>query len=97
MTGEQFKIISNFEARVRQLMFLCDKLREENVELKNQIAGQKVSNESLSEENKQLKEKYDNLKTARIISVRQGDFAKAKKRVENLIQEINECIALLNK
>lgn len=96
MTDEQAKMVDNFEARVRQLMFLCDSLKQENADLKLLFAGQKALNESLTEENEQLKNKYDNLKMAKIISVRQNDFSEAKKRLSNLVREVDKCIALLN-
>ncbi|MDR1633176.1 MAG: hypothetical protein LBR97_09955 [Dysgonamonadaceae bacterium] len=96
MTDEQAKIAANFEAKVRQLMFLCDSLKQENADLKLLLAGQKALNESLTEENEQLKNKYDNLKMAKIISVRQNDFSVAKKRLSDLVREVDKCIALLN-
>ena len=96
MTDDQVKMVANFEARVRQLMFLCDSLKQENADLQSLLAGQKALNESLTEENEQLKNKYDNLKMAKIISVRQNDFSLAKKRLSNLVREVDKCIALLN-
>ena len=96
MTDDQAKMVANFEARVRQLMFLCDSLKQENADLKSLLVGQKALNESLTEENEQLKNKYDNLKMAKIISVRQNDFSTAKKRLSNLVREVDKCIALLN-
>ncbi|MDR2692441.1 MAG: hypothetical protein LBB73_09195 [Dysgonamonadaceae bacterium] len=96
MTDEQTKMVANFEARVRQLMFLCDSLKRENADLKLLFAEQKALNESLTEENEQLKNKYGNLKMAKIIAVGQNDFSKAKKRLSNLVREVDKCIALLN-
>jgi hypothetical protein len=96
MTEDQLKIAANFEARVRQLMFLCDNLRGENVDLKSQLAIQKSSNDSLTEDIKQLNKKYDMLKMARIISVSQDDFEGAKSRISKLVREVDKCIALLN-
>jgi predicted RNase H-like nuclease (RuvC/YqgF family) len=96
MTDDQVKMVANFEARVRQLMFLCDSLKQENANLQGLLVGQKALNESLTEENEQLKNKYDNLKMAKIISVRQNDFSAAQKRLSNLVREVDRCIALLN-
>ena len=96
MTDDQVKMVANFEARVRQLMFLCDSLKQEIANLKLLLAGQKALNESLTEENEQLKNKYDNLKMAKIISVGQNDFSLPKKRLSNLVREVDKCIAMLN-
>ena len=96
MTEEQLKIIRNFEVRVRQTLFLCDKLREENTKLQSQLTGQKSINDSLRKENIQLQLKYDNLKVARMISVSRDDFKMTKNRLSKLVREVDKCIALLN-
>ena len=96
MTEEQLKIIRNFEVRVRQTLFLCDKLKEENAKLQLQLTEQKSINDSLREENIQLQLKYDNLKVARMISVNRDDFKVTKNRLSKLVREVDKCIALLN-
>jgi len=96
MTEGQTKTIRNFEVRVRQILFLCDKLKEENAALQSQFAGQKSLNDSLREENSQLQFKYDNLKIARMVSVNHDDFKATKNRLSKLVREVDKCIALLN-
>ena len=96
MTEEQLKIIRNFEVRVRQTLFLCDKLKEENADLQSQLAVQKNANDSLKNANVQLQLKYDNLKVARMISVSGDDFKATKNRLSKLVREVDKCITLLN-
>jgi len=96
MTEEQLKIIRNFEVRVRQVLFLCDKLKEENEKLHGELTEQKSINDSLRRENSQIQVKYDNLKIVRMISVGQDDFKATKNRLSKLVREVNKCIALLN-
>ncbi|MDR1562429.1 MAG: hypothetical protein LBS54_05010 [Dysgonamonadaceae bacterium] len=96
MTGEQEKILCDFEGRVRQLMKLCDKLRKENRELNIMVAGKDSEIESLIQKNEQLQIQYENLKIARIIEVKQGDFTRAKTKIDDLVNEIDNCIRLLN-
>jgi len=96
MTDEQLKIIRNFEVRVRQVLVLCDNLKEENAGLKLRLTEQKSINDSLNKENTQLNLKYDNLKTARMISVNPDDFRATKDRLSKLVREVDKCIALLN-
>ena len=96
MTEEQLKIIRNFEVRVRQVLFLCDKLKGENENLQLQLTEQKSINDSLSKENTQLQLKYDNLKVARMISLSREDFKATKNRLSKLVREVDKCIALLN-
>ena len=96
MTSEQLKLLADFEARVRQLMFLCDDLKQENAELNKELQAQKNSYQALLEENKTLNRKYDNLKMARIITVKRDDFKGAKSRLSKLVREVDKCISLLN-
>jgi len=96
MTEEQNKLLGVFEARVRQVMLLCDDLRGEVCNLKEQKKDLEESYDALLEENKKLKNKYDNLKMVRIISVKQDDFKAAKNRLSKLVREVDKCIALLN-
>ncbi len=96
MTDDQGKLLAVFEARIRQLMFICDNLRLENDELKTKLAAEKEFSLSTLEEVKMLNTKYDNLKMARIISVKQDDLKGAKQRLSKLVREVDKCIALLN-
>ena len=96
MTDEQLIIIRNFEVRVRQVLVLCDNLKKENAELKLQLAKQESINDSLNKENTQLQLKCDNLRVARMISVRQDDFKATKDRLSKLVREVDKCINLLN-
>ncbi|MDR3341016.1 MAG: hypothetical protein LBT25_13195 [Candidatus Symbiothrix sp.] len=96
MTEDQLKIAANFEARVRQLIFLCDNLRAENIDLKSRLELQETSNDSLTKEIEKLNKKYDTLKMAQIISGGRDDLEDAKDRISKLVREVNKCIALLN-
>jgi hypothetical protein len=96
MTEDQLKLAANFEARVRQLMFLCEELKRKNAVLEESLTSETEKSRSLQEEIKDLNLKYDNLKFARIIEVKQGDFQSAKKRLSKLVREVDKCIALLN-
>jgi prefoldin subunit 5 len=96
MTEEQSKLLGVFENRVRQLIYICDSLKQENSDLKFQIDELKQSQDDLEEANKTIKVKYDNLKMARIISVKQDDLKSAKNRLSKLVKEVDKCIALLN-
>ncbi|GHV10173.1 hypothetical protein FACS1894162_2970 [Bacteroidia bacterium] len=96
MTEDQKNLITLFESRVTQLMRLCDQLRQENADLKQKTAYLQDSNTVLEQENRAIKIKYDNMKMARIISVKQDDFKGAKNQLSQLVKEVDQCIALLN-
>ena len=96
MTEDQTKLLSIFEFKIRQLMLLCDDLKKENEELKNQLEISKQEYKGISDENKTIKTKYDNLKMAKMISFETGDLKAAKNRISKLVKEVDKCIALLN-
>jgi hypothetical protein len=96
MTTNQSKLLRLFEERVHLLIRFCDKLQEENNDLKIQKKNLNSLYNVLLEENENLKNKYDNLKMAKIISVRQDDFKAAKDRLSKLVRKVDKCIALLN-
>ena len=96
MTEDQAKLLYAFEDQVRKLIDICKQLKQKNNELELQLADTQRSYEDLNQENKTLKVKYENLKTARIISVKNDDFKGAKNRLSKLVKEVDKCIALLN-
>ena len=96
MTEERSKLLDIFENQVYQLIRICNDLKEENNELKFQIEVLKQSNGELEQANKTIKVKYDNLKMARIISVKKDDVKSAKNSLSKLVKEVDKCIALLN-
>ncbi|MDR0681265.1 MAG: hypothetical protein LBG15_05375 [Dysgonamonadaceae bacterium] len=96
MTEDQSKSLSVLENHIRQLMDLCNYMRLKNNELEDQMKSLKALYEVLKEENKTIKGKYDNLKMARIITVKQDDFKGAKDRLSKLVKEVDKCIASLN-
>ncbi|MDR2409290.1 MAG: hypothetical protein LBE13_14415 [Bacteroidales bacterium] len=96
MTEDQSKLLLALENHTRQLMDLCNYMRLKNSELEDQIKELNALYEELKEENKTIKVKYDNLKMARIITVKQDDFKGAKDRLSKLVKEVDKCIASLN-
>ncbi len=96
MTEDQKKLLAVFEARIRQLMFMYNTIKSENATLKAQLSVKEQELQSALNEIKNWNAKYDNLKMARIISVAQDDFQGAKKKLANLVREVDKCIALLN-
>jgi hypothetical protein len=100
MTDDQEKLITIFEARVRQLIFLCDtqkekinlltdSLNQKEAELQQvKITAEKTVNE--------LNSKCEKLMMARVISVNQGEIKNAKQQLIKLVREVDKCIALLN-
>ena len=95
MAGEHQKILIDLEVRVKQMMVLCDKLKDENARLKNDIRLKQQDIESVKNELSHLKTKYDSLKTARTITAASVDVELAKKKLSGMVREVDKCINLL--
>ena len=77
-------------------MLMYKALKEENAALKNELSERDKIIQAAKEDIDQLNLKYENLKIARVVSIRQDEIAGAKKRLSKLVQEVDKCIALLN-
>jgi predicted nuclease with TOPRIM domain len=96
MAEEQIKLISNFEARVRQLMHLCDSLKEENAQIRTTVSAKDEKIQKLEATFNELSTKYENLKLAQGFSLTEEERRTAKARYTKLVREIDKCIGLLN-
>ena len=96
MTDEQQKVLTNFETRVRQLMLLCESLRQDKTELEKSLNVKEVALKEAKENIRDLVTKYDNLKLAKMITHGESDVKSAQQRLSKLVREIDKCIALIN-
>jgi hypothetical protein len=84
----------------KKLVLLSDKQRRlelENKELLNELAAAKLRNSELL---KQIDEKEDNFKTLRLARKMAGDNTDTqgvKRQINELVKEIDKCVALLNR
>jgi DNA-directed RNA polymerase subunit F len=96
MTENDEKLLAELELRMRQLMYLCDTLKDENLRLKQQLVQKSMEAEAFSSQAGELKTKYDNLKFARSFSSgNPEEKEKAKKRLSKLVRDLDKCIAML--
>jgi chromosome segregation ATPase len=96
MTESDEKLLAGFEIKMRRLMYLCDTLRDENSQLRRQLAQKSTEIEDLSSTVEKLKTKYDNLKFARsFASGNTEEKELAKKRLSKLVRDVDKCITML--
>ena len=95
MTDEQKKLLIDLEVRVKQVLYLCDSLREENVRLAAEVQQKQKAIDGAAEDLKHMKMKYDNLKMARTITAASVDVEAAKARLSKMVREVDKCINLL--
>lgn len=96
MTNDEKNQLSDFEARVRQLLFLHDELKAKYAVALHELEKKEQALGKLREEYAELESDYTHLKQARIISIRDKDVNDTRKRLSALVREIDKCLALLN-
>lgn len=96
MSELQEKLISNFEARVRQLMHYCESLKEENAKMREALIAKEEQAGKLEASIGDMTTRYNNLKLAQGVSMSEEERRNAKLRYTKLVREIDKCIALLN-
>ena len=94
MAERNKELLYNLELRMKQLMFLCDSLKEENIELKKLLAESERSKRELDVRFEQLEVDYDGLRFANSF-VSDGEQKEAKQRLLRLVQDVDKCISLL--
>ena len=95
MTDENNKLLVDLEVRIKQVLFLCDSLKEENIRLKSEVTTSQKQIDLAVKDLHQLKTKYDGLKTARTITAASVDVETAKLKISKLVREVDKCINLL--
>lgn len=95
MTDENNKLLVDLEVRIKQVIFLCDALKDENERLKTEIRSRQKQLDETVNELQQLKTKYNGLKTARTITAASVDVDTAKLKLSKLVREVDKCINLL--
>lgn len=96
MTNDEKQTLHLFEMRVRQLLLNHKDLLRENAELRAMVEERDKAIEQQKEENNQLQQRYNDLKTAKMIDVSSAEAEGAQKRLAKLIREVDKCIALIN-
>jgi len=88
--------LQNFETRVRQMILRFQELKNENAELYAMVEKNEQEIENLQAKLTQAGNDYDSLKMAKMLEITDGDLENVRERVNNLIQEVNKCIAILS-
>ena len=96
MTEEDKKRLNTFEGKLKHLIFLYQKTRDENVSLRQLVSEKEAEIERIENSRKELEAQYTDLKMARIISVQDNELRDTKQRLARLVREVEKCIALLN-
>ena len=96
MTEDDKKLLNTFEGKLRHFMFLYEELKQENISLRTLLAQKEEEIKQIKSSQKDLEDKYTNLKMARILSINDNELRDTKQRIARLVREVDKCIALLN-
>lgn len=95
MTAQENAVINELKKKVEQLITLYIASLDRNLELESEVKAVRERLETWKSENNKLKEEIKTLKVAKAISMGEGG-AEARNRINQLVREIDKCIALLN-
>lgn len=96
MTEEQKRLMAVFEVRLHDLISLCDERMQKIMELNKTLADKDEELGQALRKIQELNTRYDDVLTAKVVSVEEGEMKNAKMRLSKLVREVDKCIALLN-
>ncbi|MGQ1784837.1 MULTISPECIES: hypothetical protein [unclassified Saccharicrinis] len=97
MASENIEIVHNLQHKISRLVERYRSAKSENEILKAQNDQLTTKLEESVREMADLKEKYNTLKFSKTIDAKGGDVHFAKIRINQMVREIDKCIALLNR
>lgn len=95
MAQKHDAIINELNFKVDKLIKLYISSLEQNKSLDGKIQNLQAELDNVKRENKELNEELKRTKVANAISGNDGSY-EAKMRINQLVREIDKCIALLN-
>lgn len=97
MNEEYNRLILRMKENIQKLILLYNKEKEKNKELSKEV--KQISNELniYINKNKEVEKKYENLRLARALDGIEGEDKEARVKLNKIVREIDNCIALLNK
>ena len=97
MSDQQVQIGESIKQKVKLLVSALEKVKQENELLLIQNSDLKKSIEEKEQTLAELKEHYDRLKFAKSLQATNQEVHDAKIKVNRIVREIDNCIALLNR
>ena len=88
--------MSKREQLMEELSVKVRMLSQRYAETLEQLKQVSQANDLLREENKQLRQDIDSIKSAKVISLSQDNVKNARQEINQLIRQVDKCIALLN-
>jgi dsDNA-specific endonuclease/ATPase MutS2 len=96
MTEKDQHLIDELNLNIRRLINSLEYSKSELAKVRVEYDNLDNRYVLLSEENDELKKRYENLKVAKVLAEGDPENQAAKQKITKLIREVDKCIALLN-
>ncbi len=95
MTEEEKKLLGNFEARIRHMMYVNNELKRKCAETERLLQEKAERLDKVEADYSNLQRAYSSRKAAIAVSLNGGDINETKQKLSALVREVDKCIALL--
>lgn len=90
-------LVASLEQKVDLLLMRYQALKDELKSVKDDKSSLTDQLQASAEKLADLQVRYDSLKLAKTLELTQGDAHEAKLKINQMVREIDKCIALLNR
>jgi predicted nuclease with TOPRIM domain len=90
-------LVASLEQKVDLLLMRYQALKDELKSVKDEKSSLNDQLQASAEKLADLQVRYDSLKLAKTLELTQGDAHEAKLKINQMVREIDKCIALLNR
>lgn len=96
--GKNLELLGNtLQEKIRIVTSMYTVTKQQNRDLQTKNIELQQTIEQQNNTIKELERNYKNLQIAKAVSDSGGDTSEAKRKIEEIVREIDTCIALLNK
>jgi len=97
MTERETVLLQEFKEKLDKLIDIHLRMKRDNALLRDELSGMKEHIRLLTFQNEELVKKHENLKFAKSLPGASEDSHDSKIKINKIVREIDQCIALLNK
>lgn len=97
MSDQGYEELTLLNKKLEELFDRYNNLRTKNVELKNENESIKHILQERNEKIQELETKYERIKISGALMGEGENAVEAKKKINELVREIDRCVALLNR
>ena len=97
MTERETVLMREFKEKLDKLIDIHLIIKSENRSLKESLTEQEERMKFLKLQNEELSKKYEHLKLSKSIIGMDQDSHNAKIKINKIVREIDQCIAMLNR